>query len=99
MHVNFTSIMYSQLRVFAKYALKGVQGVLEDVDPDSKGYTLPKSAVEAYTHFIITESTDDSNEVLGQGLFVYMYTLNAIIALLVGGFLLQILLKKYKKIC
>ena len=77
--------------------MKGVEGVLEDVDPDSKGFTLPESAVEPHTHFIITENTEDSNEVLGQILFAYMYTLNALIALLVGGFLLQILFKKYKK--
>ena len=87
--------MYSQLRVFAKYALKGVQGVLEDVDPDCKGFTLPESAVEPHTHFLITENTDDSNEVLGQKLFAYMYTLNAIIALLVGAFLLPSLFRIY----
>ena len=87
--------MYSQLRVFAKYALKGVKGVLEDVDPDCKGFTLPESAVEPHTHFIITENTEDSNEVLGQGLFAYMYTLNAVMALILGGFLLQSLFKIY----
>ena len=87
--------MSSQLRVFAKYALKGVNGVLEDVDPDCKGFTLPESAVEPHTHFLITENTDDSNEVLGQKLFAYMYTLNAIIALLVGAFLLPSLFRIY----
>ena len=87
--------MYSQLRVFAKYALKGVKGVLEDVDPDCKGFTLPESAVEPHTHFLITENTDDSNEILGQKLFAYMYTLNALIALLVGVFLLPSLFRIY----
>ena len=93
--VHFTSIMSSQLRVFAKYAMKSVNGVLKDVDPDCKGFTLPKSAVEPHTHFLITENTDDSNEVLGQKLFAYMYTLNAIIALLVGAFLLPSLFRIY----
>ena len=67
-YVVSTLHLYSQLRVFAKYALKGVKGVLEDVDPDCKGFTLPESAVEPHTHFLITENTDDSNEVLGQKL-------------------------------
>lgn len=96
LHLQCT--LKSQLRAFAKYTLKGDQGALEGADPDWKGYTstLPQSAVEPPMQFLVSENTDDSNKVLEQALLMFMYILNALIALLLGAFLLQSLFKIYK---
>ena len=85
--------VYSQIRAFAKVALQGPEG-LHNVDPDYKGYTLPQSGVEPY---IYHESNKDPNELIGQTLFVYMYVTNAVVALIVGIFILPLLLKVYDR--
>ena len=41
------------------------------------------------------ESNKDPNELIGQTLFVYMYVTNAVVALIVGIFILPLLLKVY----
>ena len=78
----------SQIRAFAKVALQGLD-VLHNVNPDYKGYTLPQSGVEPYNYH---KSNKDPNELLGQKLFLYMYVTNAVVALIVGIFILLPLL-------
>ena len=71
--------------------MKGTNAV-QSADPDYKGYTLPQSGVEPYNYH---ESSKDPNEALGQKLFLYMYTVNAVIAYVFGIFLYRLLLKVY----
>ena len=48
--------------------------------------------MESYNYH---ESNKDPNEALGQKLFLYMYTVNAVIAYVFGIFLYRLLLKVY----
>ena len=65
---------------------------LQNINPDYKGYTLPQTGVELYKY---NESNEDPNEKLGQRLFLYMYTVNAVTAYVFGIFLYRLLLEVY----